>query len=186
MNQARPVFLKAGKLYLDPEGRFCIERPNRKIFTELFSSAEHKSCWDCDYLRVAGFPCRFCAYWYNEDETHRPSIWSGDAENEFKEMGRTNADECCHFTLAPEMAGLPLRRNLYEAVNPPDHYQGKVECIDAVHSALGDEGIVAFCKGNAMKYIYRAGKKEGKELEDLRKVFWYLDYAMRVYKFPIS
>ena len=31
-----------------------------------------------------------------------------------------------------------------------------------------------FCRGNAMKYLWRAGAK-GAELEDLRKARWYID-----------
>lgn len=63
-----------------------------------------------------------------------------------------------------------------DMVNNPPHYQGKVECIDAIESALGPEGFVAFCRGNAMKYIFRAGRK-GDEAEDLAKAGWYLRRA---------
>jgi len=65
-----------------------------------------------------------------------------------------------------------------DPVNHPDHYQGKVECIDAIEAALGDDGFVAHCRGTAMKYIYRAGRK-GDSVEDLRKAAWYLDRAIK-------
>jgi hypothetical protein len=34
-----------------------------------------------------------------------------------------------------------------------------------------------FCRGNAMKYLWRAGEKGGpeQEVEDLKKARWYLD-----------
>jgi len=33
-----------------------------------------------------------------------------------------------------------------------------------------------FCRGNAVKYIARAGSKDGsKEVEDLRKAIWYIE-----------
>jgi hypothetical protein len=71
--------------------------------------------------------------------------------------------------------------NAYEAmrkrldnVNRPAHYQGKVECIDAIESAVeGLEGIEAVCTANVIKYVYRWKKKNG--LEDLRKAQWYLN-----------
>jgi len=66
-----------------------------------------------------------------------------------------------------------------DAVNHPPHYQGKVECIDAIESALGDDGFVACCRGNAMKYLYRAGRK-GELVEDLRKAAWYLERAIKM------
>lgn len=63
----------------------------------------------------------------------------------------------------------------------PDHYQGHIECIDAIHSALGKEGFVAYCRGNAMKYVFRAGKK-GPEETDIQKAAQYLEFAKNVIK----
>ena len=39
-----------------------------------------------------------------------------------------------------------------------------------------------FCKGNAIKYLSRAGKK-GDELEDLQKARWYCDKLIELHKF---
>lgn len=57
-------------------------------------------------------------------------------------------------------------------VNHPSHYtDGKIEVI----SFIEDKGL-NFHRGNAVKYIARAGKKDpGKEVEDLRKAVWYLN-----------
>lgn len=66
-----------------------------------------------------------------------------------------------------------MRKSL-ENVNRPAHYQGKVECIDAIESAVeGLEGIEAVCTANVIKYVYRWKKKNGKE--DLLKAQWYLN-----------
>lgn len=56
-------------------------------------------------------------------------------------------------------------------VNHPSHYtDGKIEVIDF----LEDKGL-NFHRGNAVKYISRAGKKDPtKEIEDLEKADWYL------------
>lgn len=53
-----------------------------------------------------------------------------------------------------------------DRVNHPKHPSG-VDCIDVVEH-------FNFNRGNAIKYIWRAGKK-GDELEDLRKSRWYID-----------
>lgn len=59
-------------------------------------------------------------------------------------------------------------------VNHPNHYTfGDVECIDAIRSALGDGEFVAYCQGNAMKYLWRHRLKGG--IEDLEKAKWYID-----------
>ena len=43
----------------------------------------------------------------------------------------------------------------------PDHYKtGSVECIDAIRAMLGDEGFIAYCRGNIMRYNWRLGKKD--------------------------
>jgi hypothetical protein len=56
-------------------------------------------------------------------------------------------------------------------VNHPSHYtDGKIEVIDFI-----EDKNLSFHRGNAVKYIARAGKKDpAKEIEDLRKAIWYL------------
>ena len=59
-------------------------------------------------------------------------------------------------------------------VNHPEHYTfGEIECIDAIHAALGDEGFIAYCEGNAIKYLWRHRFKGGRE--SLEKARWYID-----------
>jgi len=56
-----------------------------------------------------------------------------------------------------------------DAINP-DHYKSHpsgVECIQITEH-------FNFCRGNAIKYLWRAGEK-GDEIEDLRKARWYVD-----------
>lgn len=56
-----------------------------------------------------------------------------------------------------------------DLVNHPPHYQhpSGVECIEIVEH-------LGFCMGNAIKYLFRAGKKDVSE-QDLRKSLWYLN-----------
>ena len=61
-----------------------------------------------------------------------------------------------------------------DLVNHPPHYkQGEVECITAIKAALGDDGFRAYCKGNVIKYLWRAEHKGNKE-EDHAKADWYM------------
>ena len=60
-----------------------------------------------------------------------------------------------------------------DPVNHPNHYtQNGIECIDAIHSALGDEGTKDYCRGNIFKYLWRYKDKNG--TQDLEKAEWYL------------
>lgn len=58
-----------------------------------------------------------------------------------------------------------------DAVNHPAHYTwlpNGVEVIDITQH-------LNFCRGNAVKYICRAGRKGESELEDLEKARWYIE-----------
>lgn len=60
-------------------------------------------------------------------------------------------------------------------VNNPAHYKtGGIETIDFIEAKLGKEGFEAYCRGNALKYLSRAGKKIN-EVEDIKKAIWYLN-----------
>jgi Protein of unknwon function (DUF3310) len=55
-----------------------------------------------------------------------------------------------------------------DSVDHPKHYNTvpNIECIDVVRH-------FNFNRGNAIKYVWRAGNK-GDEIEDLKKAIWYL------------
>ena len=63
-----------------------------------------------------------------------------------------------------------------EMVNHPSHYNdGKIEVIDFI-----EDKNLNFHRGNAVKYIARAGKKDkSKEVEDLKKAQWYIEREIK-------
>lgn len=63
-----------------------------------------------------------------------------------------------------------------EMVNHPFHYNdGKIEVIDFI-----EDKNLNFHRGNAVKYIARAGKKDKeKEVEDLKKAQWYIEREIK-------
>lgn len=74
------------------------------------------------------------------------------------------------ITLKPEQINDP--------VSHPSHYTfGRIEVIDAIN-----EWQLDFDRGNAIKYIVRAGRKDPtKTTEDIRKAIFYLeDYVKRL------
>lgn len=62
-----------------------------------------------------------------------------------------------------------------DMVNQPLHYKTEsgLECIDAIRAMLGEDAFIAYCKGTAMKYIWRSGHKWNAD-EDIKKAIWYL------------
>lgn len=68
-----------------------------------------------------------------------------------------------------------------DPINHPTHYtsNGPVECIDAIHSALGHDGFVAFLRGQVIKYNWRMGLKDA-AAQDAGKAVWYADKLRKV------
>ena len=86
-----------------------------------------------------------------------------------------------------EIKGSHKDDSVSDPVDHPSHYtDGNIEVIDFI----ADKGLVeGFCKGNVIKYVSRAGKKasaklseQDKEIQDLEKARWYLDYLIQYYK----
>lgn len=67
-----------------------------------------------------------------------------------------------------------------DEVKQPSHYMltlpsgAKVECIDVIHG-LG----LSYNMGNALKYIWRCGRKTEDRLTDLRKALTYLEFEIQ-------
>lgn len=61
-------------------------------------------------------------------------------------------------------------------VHPVHYNMGGIEVIDAIEAWGFGEG---FNRGNAIKYIARAGRKDPlKEVEDLKKARQYIDFEI--------
>jgi hypothetical protein len=58
-------------------------------------------------------------------------------------------------------------------VNHPPHYQGSIECIDAIEASMSAEAFKGSLKANVIKYVWRYEAKGG--VESLQKAQWYLN-----------
>lgn len=59
----------------------------------------------------------------------------------------------------------------------PDYYKSDgVETIDYLHAFLTEDEFNGFCKGNIIKYVSRANRKNG--IEDIRKAHDYIGYLI--------
>ena len=72
-----------------------------------------------------------------------------------------------------------------DPVCSPQHYQLRlptgepIEAIDYIEAVLGPEGAVAYCRGSAIKYLSRAGRKDD-FTQDLRKAAWFCTKAAQI------
>ena len=94
-------------------------------------------------------------------------------EQKNKTLGK-NIEEIIHVRPQNTYAD---NRNKEDLVNHPQHYTGDIECIDVIKQQFGLDGMIKFCLGNAMKYIFRCEHK-GTTKMDLQKAVWYLNKAI--------
>ena len=124
----------------------------------------------------------------NEVNISASSIYKWMKDNNLKPNARKNPKQ--HKTIikpqVPKPEQKPIEAKpkptlpplLTDPVDHPPHYnQGEIECIDAIRAALGEDGFRSFCKGNALKYIWRADHKQD-ATEDIRKAIWYLNRSI--------
>ncbi|MGL6118935.1 MAG: DUF3310 domain-containing protein [Fusobacteriaceae bacterium] len=74
-------------------------------------------------------------------------------------------------------------KNNSDKVNPK-HYKGKSggDLIDYLNDTLPKEEVIGFLKGNALKYLVRAGRKKQEEtLIDLQKAKFYIERLINLY-----
>lgn len=68
-----------------------------------------------------------------------------------------------------------------DMVEHPSHYkQGRFETIELIEEITGGykDGYVAYCVGNAIKYLARAPFKHDTPTEDLQKAKKYIEFAL--------
>jgi len=98
---------------------------------------------------------------------HKPFLISP----ELRESLRKLDEKSIKVTMAETMSGPD------DPINP-DHYKNhpsKIECIQITEH-------LNFCRGNAIKYLWRAGEK-GDAIEDLRKARWYVEREIQRLEF---
>jgi hypothetical protein len=103
----------------------------------------------------------FMQNFINENERERKQEREAITEESIKEWARK------------KVSSLKLEPETIDSVNHPSHYAETVpgiECIDVTKH-------FNFCRGNAIKYIWRAGHKND-EIEDLKKAIKYLEFEI--------
>lgn len=100
--------------------------------------------------------------WFADVEAIDGRTWTIDDSYDFYSLANENE---------------PVEMTLDDKVNRPSHYTyGDIEIIDFIEQVTKDyKPELAFAIGNAIKYISRANRKNGKE--DLDKARWYLNRA---------
>lgn len=91
------------------------------------------------------------------------------------------SDDLENTTSAWQSLAMPSERprrkesSVSDPVNPNHYKSGAVECIDALRAALTPEEFRGYCKGSAMAYLWRLGRKDAPE-QEAKKALWYINW----------
>lgn len=140
------------------------------------------------------------AYWNGGEEIEINRILVTDDEYEIhRKAGEEDVcSECsgkfidgiydgkfCSRQCQAKYTGFPIEEfsdeTSQDAVNSPNHYtQGRFETIEIIGEITQgySDGYVAYCVGNALKYLARAPFKHGDPTEDLAKAGAYINFAL--------
>ena len=112
----------------------------------------------------------------------KPTVVVATEEEKAKQYGNIEATPEVTETAtidAPVVDGT-LKETMNDAVHHPSHYTLPgltVESVDVIRAVLTPEEFKGWCKGNALKYSLRAGRKDpAKEVQDLAKAGVFLSW----------
>lgn len=131
----------------------------------------------CDYRGIYAFKIKPIATKHEDgDATYR---LPGEPDKQFYVYIN---EEISGFDLVEpgecvEIANLLASKQEVDAVNHPKHYQlpSERESIDVMREILTEEEFRGWCKGNALKYIFREGKKDD-AVQDIKKAGKFLEF----------
>ena len=173
----------------------CIKEEDGETLTYedvLRSISELSTNCSCDFCEICGTingdlgeqPTHCSDQKTCSEDTIITIVCGGEEVDNYEEILK-KAQRDAAEKLAQERQKVQETREEYEAPHSPDfmvekppHYtSGAVECIDAIAAAVETlQGIEAFDTANAIKYLWRWKRKNGKQ--DLEKARWYVNHLI--------
>lgn len=118
-----------------------------------------------------------------EPETKaKPTVSVATDEDKAKLYGKIEAKPVVTEVPTPDVSVADIKSTdtMNDAVHHPSHYTLPgltVESVDVIRAVLTPEEFKGWCKGNALKYSLRAGRKDPtKEVQDLAKAGVFLSW----------
>ena len=145
------------------------------------------------YKYGSPFTCRCAPNWcpkhpdrsYLGEKVKAPEGERRETKQENKVIYAETMEEFEKREAGPDM-GTPARAKTdtttaSDPVNHPGHYtDGGIETIAILQAKLTDEEFRGYFRGNAIKYLSRAGKKTPDPKQDYEKAQWYLNKLVEV------
>jgi hypothetical protein len=112
----------------------------------------------------------------------KPTVAVATEEEKAKQYGKIEPEPVVTDTASTgvSVADSKSTDTMNDAVHHPQHYALPgldVESVDVIRAVLTPEEFKGWCKGNALKYSLRAGRKDpAKEVQDLAKAGVFLSW----------
>lgn len=112
----------------------------------------------------------------------KPTVVVATEEEKAKQYGKIETEPVVTDTASTgvSVANSKPTKIMNDAVHHPQHYTLPgltVESVDVIRAVLTPEEFKGWCKGNALKYSLRAGRKDpAKEVQDLAKAGVFLSW----------
>ena len=112
----------------------------------------------------------------------KPTVVVATEEEKAKQYGKIETEPVVIDTASTGISVVDgtLSETMNDAVHHPQHYTLPgltVESVDVIRAVLTPEEFKGWCKGNALKYSLRAGRKDpAKEVQDLAKAGVFLSW----------
>lgn len=112
----------------------------------------------------------------------KPTVSVATDEDKAKQYGKIEAKPVVTEVPTPDISVADVKSTdtMNDAVHHPQHYTLPgltVESVDVIRAVLTPEEFKGWCKGNALKYSLRAGRKDpAKEVQDLAKAGVFLSW----------
>ena len=112
----------------------------------------------------------------------KPTVSVATDEDKAKQYGKIDTAPVVPDTASTgvSVADVKPTDTMNDAVHHPQHYTLPgltIESVDVIRAVLTPEEFIGWCKGNALKYSLRAGRKDpAKEVQDLAKAGVFLSW----------
>lgn len=112
----------------------------------------------------------------------KPTVVVATEEEKAKQYGKIEAkpEVAESPTIGESVTKVNPTKMMNDAVHHPQHYTLPgltIESVDVIRAVLTSEEFKGWCKGNALKYSLRAGRKDpAKEVQDLAKAGVFLSW----------
>lgn len=119
---------------------------------------------------------------YTAKPKAKPTVSVATDEDKAKQYGKIEAKPVVTEVLTPDVSVADVKSTdtMNDAVHHPSHYTLPgltIESVDVIRAVLTPEEFKGWCKGNALKYSLRAGRKDPtKEVQDLAKAGVFLSW----------